>query len=464
MSRVGFFALTICRAPRVQLASNEALTSTAGKTHQGAQTSIGKRTSRGANLHPSTVCARCESPSLSRLSCARATLHFAAELVHEPVRPERPTGPARAPRKTHICSSATTTKKEKMAAAVETELDLCRVQSEPLARRSRRLRDEWRLRRHRDVPRHDAQQLRRPARADLDVRAYAPMAESKMRDMLREARPGLPRVKSACALHRVGEVKIGEASVILAFASPHRKDALNACAWAIDELKRVVPVWPPSPPTMVRPGRRTAWDPAGLARDIRRRPRRAAAVRMPPSAGDNTAVRKRPHAATGTTAKRPAVRGFGEGGAPTRWAPAAPAARHQHAPPGTRCARRPAPPPRRARRTSRPNARVFRRTRLGAAVARAWAPRSAAATARAPRARRIAAASRASAAVAALRRQAGVNGPPLRIDGPPPRSRAARRAPRRDTPRATRRRGALVQMKPVEGARGGAVRVERARD
>lgn len=47
-----------------------------------------------------------------------------------------------------------------------------------------------------------------------------------------------------CAiLHRIGDVPIGGASVIIAVSSPHRKDALEACAWLIDELKATVPIW-----------------------------------------------------------------------------------------------------------------------------------------------------------------------------------------------------------------------------
>lgn len=44
-------------------------------------------------------------------------------------------------------------------------------------------------------------------------------------------------------VHRVGTVPVGDASVVIAAASPHRADALAAVAWAIDELKARVPVW-----------------------------------------------------------------------------------------------------------------------------------------------------------------------------------------------------------------------------
>jgi molybdopterin synthase catalytic subunit len=47
----------------------------------------------------------------------------------------------------------------------------------------------------------------------------------------------------AVIVHRVGEVPIGETSVVILFSSPHRRDSLEAVSWAIDELKAKVPVW-----------------------------------------------------------------------------------------------------------------------------------------------------------------------------------------------------------------------------
>lgn len=39
------------------------------------------------------------------------------------------------------------------------------------------------------------------------------------------------------------QVAVGEASVIIGTSSPHRSDAIRATEWAIDELKRCVPIW-----------------------------------------------------------------------------------------------------------------------------------------------------------------------------------------------------------------------------
>jgi molybdopterin synthase catalytic subunit len=44
-------------------------------------------------------------------------------------------------------------------------------------------------------------------------------------------------------IHRIGRVEIGEASVVIAVASPHRGEAFDACEYAIDTLKASVPIW-----------------------------------------------------------------------------------------------------------------------------------------------------------------------------------------------------------------------------
>jgi molybdopterin synthase catalytic subunit len=43
--------------------------------------------------------------------------------------------------------------------------------------------------------------------------------------------------------HRTGEVPVGEASVVIVVATPHRGEAFTICRWLIDELKTRVPIW-----------------------------------------------------------------------------------------------------------------------------------------------------------------------------------------------------------------------------
>jgi molybdopterin synthase catalytic subunit len=76
----------------------------------------------------------------------------------------------------------------------------------------------------------------------LEYDAYPPMAEKKMREIADEVRERWP-VSGVAMRHRIGRLEIGEPSVIIAVASPHRGDAIEACHYAIDRLKSIVPIW-----------------------------------------------------------------------------------------------------------------------------------------------------------------------------------------------------------------------------
>ena len=76
----------------------------------------------------------------------------------------------------------------------------------------------------------------------LEYSAYAEMAERMMQRIGEEAiaRFGVGDVR---VVHRVGRLEVGEASVAIAVASPHRAEAYEASRYVIEELKRRVPVW-----------------------------------------------------------------------------------------------------------------------------------------------------------------------------------------------------------------------------
>jgi molybdopterin synthase catalytic subunit len=76
----------------------------------------------------------------------------------------------------------------------------------------------------------------------LIYEAYAPMALSEMRKLGALAREQF-EISSIGIAHRVGRLEIGETSVVIAVAAPHRRAAFAACEWAIKELKRTVPIW-----------------------------------------------------------------------------------------------------------------------------------------------------------------------------------------------------------------------------
>ena len=76
----------------------------------------------------------------------------------------------------------------------------------------------------------------------LEYEAYPGMAEKKMAQIAEEIRQrwGLDRVAIA---HRLGRCEIGEASIVISVASPHRREAFEACHYAIDRVKEIVPIW-----------------------------------------------------------------------------------------------------------------------------------------------------------------------------------------------------------------------------
>lgn len=77
----------------------------------------------------------------------------------------------------------------------------------------------------------------------LVYEAYAPMALAEMRRLGARARERFPAVAHVGIVHRTGRLEIGETSVVISVAAPHRRAAFEACEWAIKELKRTVPVW-----------------------------------------------------------------------------------------------------------------------------------------------------------------------------------------------------------------------------
>jgi molybdopterin synthase catalytic subunit len=78
--------------------------------------------------------------------------------------------------------------------------------------------------------------------SDLEYSAYAPMAEKEMLRIADEARERFG-TGAIHVVHRVGLLRIGEASVAIAVASPHRAEAYEASRYVIEQLKQRVPVW-----------------------------------------------------------------------------------------------------------------------------------------------------------------------------------------------------------------------------
>ena len=76
----------------------------------------------------------------------------------------------------------------------------------------------------------------------LVYEAYEEMALKEMRRLIEQAREEF-EIANVGIVHRLGKLDIGETSVVISVAAPHRIAAFEACEWLIRELKRTVPIW-----------------------------------------------------------------------------------------------------------------------------------------------------------------------------------------------------------------------------
>jgi len=85
-----------------------------------------------------------------------------------------------------------------------------------------------------------------PGVAALDYEVYVPMAQKVLAELVARAKAKFP-VLEISIVHRLGRVPIGGDSVAIACSAAHRHSAFEACAWAMDEVKRIVPIWKSEP-------------------------------------------------------------------------------------------------------------------------------------------------------------------------------------------------------------------------
>lgn len=76
----------------------------------------------------------------------------------------------------------------------------------------------------------------------LEYDGYVEMAERELARLGEEAGRRWPLTRMAI-VHRIGPVALAEASVVIAVSAAHRDDAFSACRFAIEEIKRTVPIW-----------------------------------------------------------------------------------------------------------------------------------------------------------------------------------------------------------------------------
>jgi molybdopterin synthase catalytic subunit len=76
----------------------------------------------------------------------------------------------------------------------------------------------------------------------LEYEAHETLALRAFERIQREVAERWPVVRLALH-HRIGRLEVGEASVAIAAASPHRADAFAACRYAIERVKQIAPIW-----------------------------------------------------------------------------------------------------------------------------------------------------------------------------------------------------------------------------
>lgn len=84
-----------------------------------------------------------------------------------------------------------------------------------------------------------------PAEVDvtgIEYSVYEAMAEAEIDRMLTEAHGKWPSAR-VFLQHRVGLVPVGEASIAIVVAAPHREEAFAACRYMIEEIKKRLPIW-----------------------------------------------------------------------------------------------------------------------------------------------------------------------------------------------------------------------------
>ena len=76
----------------------------------------------------------------------------------------------------------------------------------------------------------------------LEYEAYQPMAENMLSQIAQEVRERWD-IQDMAIAHRTGRLEIGEISLVVALASPHRREAFEASEYAVERIKHLVPIW-----------------------------------------------------------------------------------------------------------------------------------------------------------------------------------------------------------------------------
>jgi len=78
--------------------------------------------------------------------------------------------------------------------------------------------------------------------SEIYYESYSKMAEQKMREIENEVQTKW-EIKKLVVFHRIGNIRVGETSIIIGVSSEHRQEAFEACKYVIDNVKTRVPIW-----------------------------------------------------------------------------------------------------------------------------------------------------------------------------------------------------------------------------
>ena len=76
----------------------------------------------------------------------------------------------------------------------------------------------------------------------LEYEAYQPMADQKLAEIVEEMRDRWG-IEDVAIAHRLGKLGVGNISLVVVVASPHRADTFAACQYSVDRIKQIVPIW-----------------------------------------------------------------------------------------------------------------------------------------------------------------------------------------------------------------------------
>jgi molybdopterin synthase catalytic subunit len=83
----------------------------------------------------------------------------------------------------------------------------------------------------------------RPGVSSLEYEAYEEQVVPRLTDVAIAARAQWPDIGRLVLLHRIGQLLVGEISVVVVVSTPHRAEAFDAARFCIDTLKHTVPIW-----------------------------------------------------------------------------------------------------------------------------------------------------------------------------------------------------------------------------